>query len=377
MLQRDMATNPDVVHMSDASLLAEVARAAADERNATVRLIALLGEVDARKLYLAEGCSSMFTYCTQVLHLSEHAAYGRIETARAARSYPVILDRLADGTLTLTAVGLLRQHLTLENYMEVLDAARHKSKREVEGLIARVAPQPAAAATVRKLPSGRSEPPASPSLLEASQEPGVPSFSDAPVISHSRHDAPNRAVTPLAPERYKIQFTVAAATHAKLRQVQDLLRHSVPDGNPAEIFDKALTMLLAHLQRTKIAAAERPRAQAPPSKSRHIPATVKRKVWSRDGGRCAFVGAHGRCTETGFLEFHHVEPYAEGGTAAAQNIQLRCRAHNLYEADLFFGTAEPEMVRERRAAYLPYATRSGPSCPSACRQSEVTRAATP
>jgi hypothetical protein len=25
-----------------------------------------------RQLYLAEGCSSMFTYCVQVLHLSEH-----------------------------------------------------------------------------------------------------------------------------------------------------------------------------------------------------------------------------------------------------------------------------------------------------------------
>ena len=54
--------------------------------------LALLAEVDARRLYLGEGCSSLFTYCTQVLHLSEHAAYHRIEAARAARQYPVILD---------------------------------------------------------------------------------------------------------------------------------------------------------------------------------------------------------------------------------------------------------------------------------------------
>jgi hypothetical protein len=58
---------------------------AADERQATARLIAGLAELDARRLYLGEGCPSLFAYCTQVLHLSEHAAYGRIEAARTAR----------------------------------------------------------------------------------------------------------------------------------------------------------------------------------------------------------------------------------------------------------------------------------------------------
>ena len=83
--------------LSDPELLAEVRRLAGHERHATARLIAALGELDARRLYLGEGCSSLFTYCTQVLHLSEHAAYGRIEAARAARKLPAILDLLADG----------------------------------------------------------------------------------------------------------------------------------------------------------------------------------------------------------------------------------------------------------------------------------------
>lgn len=62
-------------------------------------------ELDARKLYLGEGCSSLFTFCTQILRLSEHAAYGRIEAARAARRFPAVLDLLSDGSLALTAVG--------------------------------------------------------------------------------------------------------------------------------------------------------------------------------------------------------------------------------------------------------------------------------
>jgi len=71
------------------------------EREATAALIAHLAVLDERRLYLDEGCSSMFTYCVQVLHLSEYAAYSRIEAARAARRYPIILDLLGDGSVNL------------------------------------------------------------------------------------------------------------------------------------------------------------------------------------------------------------------------------------------------------------------------------------
>jgi hypothetical protein len=107
-------------------------------------------ELDARRLYLGEGCSSLFGYCTQVLHLTEHAAYGRIEAARAARKFPVILLRLHDGTLSLTAVSLLAPHLTDENHVQVLDAARHKTKRDVEQLVAALSSKADVAPVVRE-----------------------------------------------------------------------------------------------------------------------------------------------------------------------------------------------------------------------------------
>src|SRR5688572_13726124 len=118
-------------NLSDLDLLAELERAARCEQRATARLIELLMEVDSRKLYAGQGCSSLFTYCVQVLHLSEHAAYLRIEAARSARRFPVVLERLADGSLHLTALSLLAPHLTAANHLEVLDSARHKSKRDV------------------------------------------------------------------------------------------------------------------------------------------------------------------------------------------------------------------------------------------------------
>jgi hypothetical protein len=135
---------------------------------------------------------------------------------------------------------------------------------------------------------------------------------------------------------------VSRDTHDKLRPAQALLRHTIPSGDVAVIVDKALTVLVAELERTKLAATAHPRlAQATRSRSRHIPASVRRAVWARDGGRCAFRGPQGRCSETGFLEFHHVVPFAAGGSAAVDNIALRCAAHNKYEATQHCAASQP------------------------------------
>ena len=152
----------------------------------------------------------------------------------------------------------------------------------------------------------------------------------------------------LAPERYKIQFTGSVDTHDKLRRAQDLLRHAIPNGDLATIFDRALTLLVAYLERTRLAAAKRPRKSSmSDSGSRHVPAAVKREVWARDQGRCAFVGTTGRCAERGFLEFHHLVPFADGGPTVTDNLELRCRPHNQFEAERWSG---PMLVREARHA---------------------------
>ncbi len=302
------------------------------EREATVSLIAHLAELEERRLYLAEGCSSMFMYCTQILHLSEHAAYGRIEAARVIRRFPVILESLEEGSVNLTTVGLLAKHLTAENHQELLDRTRHKSKRQVEELVARLYPLPPVPASVRRLPTASHAAASFPAPQDATaslQPTGAPPDLPAPALPLPRTRP--AVVTPLAPLRYKVQFTASAETVEKLRRAQDLLRHQIPDGDAASIFDRALTALLASLAKQKLAATDRPRgSRGTAPESRHIPAAVKRTVWRRDGGRCAFVSSTDRrFTEGGFLEFHHVAPYAAGGEATADNIQLRCRAHNV------------------------------------------------
>jgi hypothetical protein len=304
--------------------------------------------------------------CTQVsvirlLHKTgapTRGVHGRIEAARAARRFPKILDLLADGELTLTAVGLLAPHLTPDNHLQLLARARYRSKREIEHLVAEIHPRPDVPSSIRTLPdsrpaaaplpgddaAGRADgpsPPTSQTEIEAVRQTSLRLSTVPPVVA------------PLAPERYRVQFTVSRETFEKLRRVQDLLRHTIPNGDPAAIFDRALTLLLEELDRTRLAATTRPHASAPTKPgSRHIPAAVRRAVWSRDKGRCAFVGRTGRCRETGFLEFHHVTPYAQGGPAVVDNIELRCEAHNAFEAELLFGPRQTKLLRETGPPYL-------------------------
>src|SRR5713101_1034600 len=129
-------------HLSDDDLVAQVKSLARCERDATASLIAHLAELDARRLYLGAGFSSLFTYCCEVLHLSEPAAYNRIEAARAARGFPLILRMLSEGSLSLATVRLLASHMTADNHKELLAVAAGKSKRQVEELLVGYFPKP-------------------------------------------------------------------------------------------------------------------------------------------------------------------------------------------------------------------------------------------
>jgi len=342
--------------LSDVALIQEVWAAAGRERAATAHLVALLAAFDARQLYLGEGCSSLFTYCTQVLHLSEHAAYGRIEAARVARRLPRVLESLSDGEVTLTTVALLGPHLTADNHEPLLTEARYKTKREVEVIVARLRPRPAVSDRIRKLPA----PHISPGRRTPGSRRAADDTVDALPVMPPVHPVQPTVIAPLTVESFKVQLTMSRDTHGKLRRVQELLRYSIPSGDLATILDRALTLLLADLERGKCAAAVTPRkTKAPSAGSRHIPAAVRRQVWARDDGRCAFIGPAGRCTERHFIEFHHVSPYAVGGEPTVDNIELRCRAHNVHEAAKYFGNRLPLLVREVRQWWTSDSTSSG------------------
>src|SRR6185503_20867451 len=185
-----MNTNMLVVasRLSDHDLLDRIAALAGRERETSAELVAHLAALEARpSLYAAKGYGSLFAYCTQVLRLSEDAACNRIDAARVARRFPVVLERLASGELSLATVRLLRPHLTEENHVAVLTRASGRSRPEVLELIAELAPRPDVPSSVRKLPT--------PMSLVAPPAP----VATSPVVAATAVESVPSIVTPLPP----------------------------------------------------------------------------------------------------------------------------------------------------------------------------------
>src|SRR5215510_10869468 len=143
----------DLSGVSDEELLRGLQEFIATGARVDARVVAHLAEVEERRLHLRAACSSLFNYCLRRLGLSESEAFHRITAARLARRFPVIFELLEARSIHLSALRLLRDHLTLENHGQLLAAACGKSKREVEVLIAAFAPRPDVATLIRKLPA--------------------------------------------------------------------------------------------------------------------------------------------------------------------------------------------------------------------------------
>jgi hypothetical protein len=202
--------------LTDHDLLDRIAALAGKERETSAELVAHLAALDARpSLYAAKGHGSLFSYCTRVLRLSEDAACNRIDAARASRRFPVILDGLASGALSLTTVRLLRPHLTPENHEAVLAEASGRSRQDVLELLARLAPRPDVPSSVRKLPTAPPAPVTTPAVTAATgvMQPAPASLAPPPVLTSP--PSPRPVIEPTSPERYRIQFTVAKDTHDK------------------------------------------------------------------------------------------------------------------------------------------------------------------
>jgi len=171
-------------------------------------------------------------------------------------------------------------------------------------------------------------------------------------------------VEPLAPGRYKVQFTASAALCDKLERLRDLMRPSVPDGDLAAILEQAVTEKLQRPEARRFARTPAPRrtlseSQTSPT-TRQIPAAVKRAVYERDAGQCCYEDERGRrCTARQGLEFHHRRPFGHGGDHSLANVALACRCHNGYLAEVDYGRRT--MARHRRPGARPLEPTPPPS----------------
>jgi 5-methylcytosine-specific restriction endonuclease McrA len=296
----------DLSRFTDEELLSGVRSIAGEERRATANLVAYLGEVEVRRLHLEAGFPSMFAFCTGELGMSENEAFRRLLAARLGRRFPVIHSLLASGALHLSALELLREHLTEENHADLLEAVSGRSKSEILAVLAARFPKADVASTIRKLPE---------------------------------------RIEPLSEARYRVEFTATAELHEKLELCRDLMSHANPGRELSVVVGRAVELLLAELTKKRLARSARrdPLRRAKPGR---IASTTRRQVFERDGVRCTYVSPEGRrCDARAFLELDHVKPRALGGTDDADNLRVRCRAHNQLAAEQVFGRETVERFR--------------------------------
>jgi hypothetical protein len=374
--------------LSDGELQVELRMLLANGARTEARVVAHLAEVDARKLHLTMGASSLFDYCLTRLELSNNEAFHRITAARLARKFPLIFEMLERRDVHLTAVCLLRDYLTVENHQELLRKASHKTKTQIEELLAQRFPKPDVVSRVRKLPPRNAMP-----QLTGEMRGNVDVATDGAEATSTGvamgggaatgGGAP-RAIEPLSGASYRLQVNASAHLKRKIDRARDLMSHANPSGDLAVLIERAFDALLERLEAKRFAQTKRPRpippkpakgqvsrdgvaepaaacagsaVRAPAANGRgavrrvHLPHHVRREVVERDGQRCTFTSVEGhRCTARAFLQFHHEKAWAIGGADTAQNLKLLCRAHNRLIAERELGVARVlEAIEAKRA----------------------------
>ncbi|MBS2014030.1 MAG: HNH endonuclease [Deltaproteobacteria bacterium] len=322
--------------LSDEALLAQLASLCLEGRRLVARVIEHLIAVEDRGLHLRAACDSMWSFCTQRLGMSHGETSRRLHAAKLVRRFPSLLGRIERGEIHLSSLKILGRFLDASNLDALLEAARGKSKLEVQELVARLFPRPDAPeivieqttsplhASSRTQADPASLPCSSTQTAEARPSPGAP--------------LRNARIEPLSGTTYLVQMTLSKAGWDDLQRVKELMSHRLPNGSTVEIVEAALKHLRERLEKERLGKSSRPRAQRRSSKPGHIDQATRREVFERDGVRCAFVDAEGRrCTSRTRLELDHIVPRARGGSDEASNLRVTCRAHNLHLAEEAFG----------------------------------------
>lgn len=301
----------------------------AREHEATIELIAALVACDRTGAHLAHGYGSIWEFLVSHLKYSNAAASRRYKAMKCARLYPEVLPMLRKHQINLSTLAMVEATLAKSSEPHaLLRAILNKSQRQVEEVLAQRNPVPRKKETVRRH-----------GVRPVAKEAGL----------FSGTSAAEPSVTPLTPEpvavtsaaeveeRVHLSFSVSAETYEDFERAKAILSRKLPEGVTLEsAFEEFLAVYLKHRAPKKRKQTKRSSARG----GRYIPVAIRDEVFSRDEGRCTFVGAEGhRCESHHDLEIDHIEPYALGGRHELGNLRLLCASHNRHRAKATFQTA--------------------------------------
>lgn len=290
--------------INDSKLLEVTKSLVNSEREITSQILKYLSEIDARKLYLERGYSSLFAFCTKELGYEESQAQRRINACRLLTEIPLIESKIESGELSLTALsqaqrffraeGKNQRSIDLPAKIEILKSLENKSTRECERELIKLSPHAMPAMEVRE--------------------------------------------RQISETHVELKVVLERSTVEKLKKLKDLFSHD-ESMDMAKLIDKMADHLLAK----KDPSLEKRRSQkgpAAPIVTRYIPAFLRREVWKRDQSRCQFKDplTNRVCLSKYRLQIEHIRPFAMGGENTLSNLELLCSEHNKLRAFKSYGS---------------------------------------
>jgi hypothetical protein len=357
--------------LSDSTLLERTRQRVGEERAATCDILEYLGEIQGRMLYAKRGYSSLYEFCLKELGYSSGAAYRRIEAMKLSRDVPEAKEALNDGRLSLTTASTLQSFFDRERREHIKTYSDSEKVSLVGDLL------------------GKSKQECEARLAELSPHHQV----------HQLAQDSSRVVTRQGDT--EICFVASAELMKKISRYKGLTAHKHAHPSLAQVLEELLDLALSKLDRgtttttapTGAAAKELPSSEnltkaallispekrhsgacsekqtsnvdaggegsgsgsgsaslPPSSTTRYIPASLKRKVWTRDQSRCSYQDPLTKkpCLSQYALQIDHIHPFALGGQHTLENLRLLCRTHNLLCARLVYGAGK--MARSTRSS---------------------------
>ena len=341
---------------SDEQLLSETEVLNLKENKLKAQVIIHLIEIEDRELHLQQGCGSLFSYCQEILRLSESAAGRRIAAARAIRKFPDLYALLVDQRISLATLSLVASNLTPKNKSELLANVVDKSKREVECYLASISDKPTKMVErIKPVTVNKPEP-------KITYPNVTTTTATVNACSHQQSNSTNTVNCEKNEEyeveelRFELRFSISDDLMEQFKESLQLLSGKYPKGATIEdAFAEFVKLFLdknspkRREERRQASKKSNPCVESAPEAggksmtgenkkpTRYISLEKRDQVWLRDEGRCTYINNDKRCTCTHDLEIDHIEPFAIFKNNDISNLRLRCRAHNLYSAKKFFG----------------------------------------
>jgi len=282
----------ELENLTNKELIERIEILRSKERSIILKFLIHLGELDRRGIYLEQGYSSLFDFCTRKLGYSDGSAYRRVESARCIRNHPELGGSFLKGEVSLSTMAAASKALKTKK-TEVKEIIG-KSAREVQTLIAEVLPVQKPKEFIKQ--------------IKVKNEPEEPTET-----------------------RYEIKFNVSKEVYEEIQAIKAKLSNKLGGCLSLEkVFIELVKKFQASPKERKVSSIN--------ENSRYVPVSVKREVTARDKCQCSYVSATGvSCTESHFLHFDYIKPFGIGGKTKTDNLRLLCSRHNQMLAMKIFG----------------------------------------